>query len=152
MTALVAALLFAQAPRASVIDVSAPDAIYEDISRGYATDVVSALEKAGFDARRVDESELPAEGCRSGPCLAKIAKEQKADVVITLDATELDPKKNGVALAAMWGLNGEPLTVKRYTIATKAKKQPKELAAFATDTLAALRKRVPVPVTDAGSR
>jgi hypothetical protein len=50
----------------------------------------------------------------------------------------------------MWGLNGEPLTVKRYTV--KGSKVPKELAAFATDTLAALRKRTAplVKAPDAG--
>jgi hypothetical protein len=150
VSALVVALLFAQAPKASVVDVSAPDAIYEDISRGYAMDVVKALEKAGFEARRVDESELPVDGCHSGPCLARVAKDQKADVVITLDATELDKKTNGVAVAAMWGLNGEPLTVTRFTIKTNGK-PPKELATFATNVLAALKKKQPPPPKDAGT-
>jgi hypothetical protein len=147
--AIAVMVVCAQAPRASVVDVSAPDAIYEDVSRGYAGDVVRALEKAGFDARRVDESELPQEGCHSGPCLAKVAKEQKADVVITLDATELEPKKNGVALAAMWGRNGEPLTVKRFTV--KGAPPPKDLSAFATDVLNALRKKQPPPLRDGGT-
>jgi hypothetical protein len=150
VSALVVALLLAQAPRASVVDVSAPDAIYEDVSRGYAMDVVKALEKAGFEARRVDESELPVDGCHSGPCLARVAKDQKADVVITLDATELDKKTNGVAVAAMWGLNGEPLTVTRFTMKTNAK-PPKELATFATNVLAALKKKQPPPPKDAGT-
>jgi hypothetical protein len=152
VSALVVALLLAQAPvpKATVVDVSAPDAIYEDISRGYATDVVKALEKAGFEARRIDESELPVDGCHSGPCLARVAKDNKADVVITLDATELDKKTNGVAVAAMWGLNGEPLTVTRYTLKPNAK-PPKELATFATNVLAALKKKQPPPPRDAGT-
>jgi len=155
--AFVVAVALSQGPRAAVIDVSAPDAIYEDVSRSYAADVVRALDKAGFDARRVDESELPEKGCRFGPCLADVAKANKADVVITLDAVEVDSKKNGVAVAAMWGRNGEPLTVKRYTVKSNGK-PPKELAAFATETLAALAKRLapappkpPRPSADAGA-
>ena len=57
---------------------------------------------------------------------------------------KVDSKKNGVAVAAMWGRNGEPLTVKRYTMKPNGK-PPKELAAFATETLAALIKRVTPP-------
>jgi hypothetical protein len=130
--ALVAAALLSQSsPKAAVVDVSAPDAVYEDVSRALATQVSVALNGAGFEAVRVDENELPEEGCRAGPCLAKVAKEKKALVLVTLDATELDKKKTSVAVAALLGLNGMPLAGGRYVSVEGQKKLPKELLEFA---------------------
>ncbi len=130
MLALAAALVLAQSPKAAVIDVSQPDAVYEDVSRALATQVSVALDGAGFEAVRVDENELPEEGCRAGPCLAKVAKDKKALVLVTLDATELDKKRTSVAVAALLGLNGMPLAGGRYVAVEGQKKLPKELVEF----------------------
>ena len=129
-----------------VIDVSAPDAVYEDVSRALAQQVVAELLAAGLEAVRVDENQLPEEGCRIGPCLGQVAREQKAQVVVILDATEVDKKSTAVSLAAMAGRNGMPISAKRYTV--KSGKTPKEL----TDFVAALAKKLSPspPAADAG--
>lgn len=137
--------LLAQTPaplKAAVVDISASDAIYEDISRGLATDAASALTKAGFVAVRIDESELPPR-CRLGPCLGEMARAQSADVVVTLDARESGPDNAHatVAIAALWGLNGEPLAGGRYT-AVPGRKRPKPLTAFAEAAWKAMQKKV----------
>ena len=120
----------APSPQAAVIDVSAPDAVYEDVSRALAEQVSAALNGAGFEAVRVDENELPEDGCRAGPCLAKVAKDKHAQVLVTLDATELDKKRTQVNVAALFGLNGMPLAGGRYVSKEGDKKLPKELVAF----------------------
>lgn len=122
----------AQPPRVAVIDVSAPDAIYEDVSRGLAEALVQALVDQGIEAVRVDERELPDEGCRVGPCLGVVAKSQKAHVIVILDATE-KPKDKTTALvnvAAMAGRNGQPLAGGRYEVKDGQKKKPKGFTAF----------------------
>ncbi|MFT3839258.1 MAG: hypothetical protein QM723_19910 [Myxococcaceae bacterium] len=131
MLALVALAVLAQSsPKAAVVDVSQPDAVYEDVSRALATQVSVALDGAGFEAVRVDENELPEQGCHAGPCLAKVAKDKKALVLVTLDATELDKKRTQVAVAALLGLNGMPLAGGRYVSVEGQKKLPKELVEF----------------------
>ena len=112
-----------------VIDVSAPDAVYEDISRALTEQVVGELRSAGLEAVRVDENALPEEGCRIGPCLGVVAREQKAQVVVILDATEVDKSHTQVSVAAMAGRNGMPLTAGRYK-AKNGGKPPKELTTF----------------------
>jgi hypothetical protein len=133
-------------PRVVVVDVSAPDAVYEDVSRALAEDVVAALKTAGLEAVRIGENELPEQGCRIGPCLGQVAREQKARVVVILEATELDKTRTSVSLAAMAGHNGMPISAKRYVVKSGGK-PPKELKAFATD----LATRVLPPPVDAGA-
>ena len=140
MTPLLLALLLCQSPKAAVIDVSASDAVYEDVSRGLAEQVAHALDGAGFDAVRVDENELPESGCRAGPCLAKVAKDHHALVLVTLDATEVDKTHTQVALAALLGLNGLPLAGARYVAKQGAKKLPKELVDFTQKVFAQAQK------------
>ena len=147
MLAFIVALALSQLPpaRVVVIDVSAPDAVYEDVSRALAEQVVSELKGSGLDAVRIDENELPEEGCRLGPCLGIVAKKRQAKVVVIVDAVELDKKgKTQVSVAAMAGWNGMPINAKRYT--TKAEGKPAaELKAWVKDLL----KRLTPP--DAGA-
>lgn len=153
MVTLVLALLLAQAApfRVTVIDVSESDAIYEDVSRALAEDVARALSAAGFEAARIDESELPEFPCPPGPCLARVARQQKAQVLVTLDAKELDKVKIGVGLTALLGRDGTPLAGARYTLQVNQKKVPKELTAFGAQLLAQLNKLVRPKGADAGS-
>lgn len=143
--------------RVSVVDVSASDAVYEDVSRALAEDVVRALNKAGASAERVDERELPEDGCRAGPCLEVIAKAHKADVLVALDAVE-DGEKTKVGVLALDGRIGLPLTAVRYVVAAPGG-APKPVTAFAADVLAAVAKAraerekpapKSVPAVDAG--
>lgn len=130
-------LALAQLPSSKVvvIDVSAPDAVYEDVSRGLAEQVVKELGAAGLETIRIDENELPEEGCRLGPCLGTVARARRALVVVIVDAVELDKKgRTGVSVAAMAGHNGMPLTAKRYTTKPGAKPPP-ELKAFVADLM-----------------
>ena len=119
-----------------VLDVSAEDAVYEDESRALAIELVEYLETKGLTARRVDESELPPQGCRAGPCLEKVAK--GSDVLVTLDVAELGKGKLGVAVTALAGRTGMPLAGGRYHVNPKTKRPPKELEAFADKVLAAI--------------
>jgi hypothetical protein len=139
MLALLVALSLNQtAPRVAVVDVSAPDAIYEDVSRELAAKVAAALNEAGFDAVRVDESQLPPGGCRIGPCLGEVAKAQKAKVVVILDATELDKHRSGVGVAGLWGVDGQPLATARFVVTGDKLKPAKALERFGAE----LKKRV----------
>ncbi len=131
LSTLVLATLTQLAARLSVVDVSAPDAIYEDVSRGLADFVAVQLEKKGFTAKRADEGELTVEGCRVGPCLAVIAKTQGADVLVLLDATEDDKGRITVALTALRGTDGLPLAVGVWKT-TDAPQVTKPLTAFIT--------------------
>lgn len=147
MISLLAAVLLAQAPgpvKVVVIDISQPDAIYEDISRGYAEEVTEALNQAGFSAYRIDERELPDEGCRAGPCLAKVAVKRESHVLVALDATEVDKEKNGVALTALRGKDGMPLASARFTLTEKTKRPLKPLEKFVADLKKSAAKNVMV--------
>jgi hypothetical protein len=128
-----------------VVDVSAPDAVYEDVSRALAEEVVTALGDAGLAAVRIDENELPEKGCRIGPCLGQVAKARHARAVVIVDATELDKKRTAVSVAAMAARDGMPIGAKRYAVKEGAK-APKDLKAFATEIA---RKLLPAP--DAGA-
>jgi hypothetical protein len=129
------ALVASQVPlKVAVVDVSAPDAIYEDVSRALATQAAEQLTRAGVMAVRIDEDELPPGGCRIGPCLGEVAKAQGADVVVTLDAEEVDASTSRVAVAALWGASGEPLAGGRY-VARGVAKPPKALKRFAVDVV-----------------
>ncbi|MEW6431592.1 MAG: hypothetical protein AB1730_08775 [Myxococcota bacterium] len=137
MGALLLAAVLSQAPatlKVAVVDVSAPDAIYEDVSRQLAAQVAEALTKAGVVAVRVDEDQLPPGGCRFGPCLGEVAKAQGADVVVTVDAEEVDEVTSRVAVTALWGTNGEPLAGGRY-VARGLRKAPRALTKFAGDAV-----------------
>lgn len=155
MSALALALLLAQAPplKVAVIDISDSDAIYEDVSRALAEDVVKVLRAAGFEAVRVDESELPEAGCQVGPCLAKVARDQQAQVLVALDAKELDKVKLGVGLTALLGSNGTPLAGGRYVVRADKKRAPKELPEFAARLMAEVTKlyRPALRAPDAGA-
>ncbi len=129
-------LALAAAPSVAVLDVSAEDAVYEDESRALCVEAVEVLTAKGFTARRVDESELPPQGCRAGPCLEKVARGN--DVLVTLDVAELGKGKLGVAVTALAGRTGMPLAGGRYHVGPKTKRPPKELETFADKVLAAL--------------
>ncbi len=134
-------LALAQAPRVAVVDVSLPDAIYEDESRALAEMVVAALGKAGFESIRVDETEIPGgKRCSIGPCLGEVARMVKANVVVALDAAEVN-KHTDLILTALLGINGEPLCAKRLTVG--AKDADKKLAAFTKDLVKAAAKKFP---------
>jgi hypothetical protein len=127
---LVLTLLAQTPPQVAVIDISPEDAIYEDVSRGYANALVEALVKEGIPAVRVEESELPPEGCRLGPCLGVAARGKGALAVLTLDAEELSETKSKVVVTVMRATNGEPLAGGRYELEQGKKKAPKGLVKF----------------------
>jgi hypothetical protein len=144
MVALLAAVVLGQTGlKVAVLDVSAPDAIYEDISRELTQRVADELLGRGFSARRVDESELPVENCRIGPCLGEIAKSQRADVLVVVDAVEGAKGKVDVVLSAMRGRDGLPLSVGRWNTTIEGKKG-KQLSKFIEATWKAAAKHVPV--------
>jgi hypothetical protein len=121
---LLLALVLAVGPRTAVLDASAPDAIYEDVSRALADDAVAALAAAGLSAHRVEEDELPEGGCRSGPCLERVAQAQRAEVLVVLDAREVGrgkAKSVAVGVLALDGRTGRPLAGQRYTAGPRAR-------------------------------
>lgn len=144
MGVMLLALVLSQAPSVTVvvIDVSAPDAIYEDVSRGLAEQVVTALKAAGAKAERVDEGELPPGGCRIGPCLGEVARARGAQVVVALDAEEVEGAKSRVAVSALASVNGEPLAAGRYL---SGRGVPRALERFAKQTVEAGLARLPAP-------
>jgi hypothetical protein len=151
---LAVVLVASQAPqplqaKVAVLDVSAEDAVYEDESRALAEEVVRVLEAKGLAARRVDESELPAEGCRAGPCLEKVAK--GSDVLVTLDAVEISKGRLGVAVTALAGKTGMPLAGGRYHVGPKTKRPAKELEKFAQKVLDAVTPKPKKAPPDAGA-
>lgn len=117
-------------PVVAVIDISPEDAIYEDVSRRYAQALVEALTKEGVSAVRIDEAELPPEGCRLGPCLGRVARNKGALAVVTLDAEEVTQTKSKVTVTLMRATNGEPLAGGRYELVEGISKPPKGLIAF----------------------
>ena len=128
---LVALVVLQQAaPQVAIIDISADDAIYEDVSRRYAESLADALSKDGITAVRIDESELPPEGCKLGPCLGVAARAKGALTVVTLDAEELSETKSKVVVTLMRATNGEPLAGGRYELKAGSKKAPKGLTRF----------------------
>lgn len=135
------AFALAQAPvsKVAVVDVSAPDEIYEDVSRALADLVVDALKAAGLDAVRIDERDLPEAGCRLGPCLGDAARAKNAQVVVMCDATEAADDTSNVKLAALWSNNGAPVAVSKYTVTAGQKKAPKQLMKFAIEVAKAKR-------------
>lgn len=146
MLALALALLVGQTPpQVAVIDISSEDAIYEDVSRRYTESLVEALGKEGITAVRVDESELPPEGCRLGPCLGVAARAKGALAVVTLDAEELSEKKSKVVVTVMRATNGEPLAGGRYELKSGVKKAPKGLTTFLAQVKKAMAKVTPAP-------
>ncbi len=125
--------------KVAVVDVSQPDAIFEDVSRGIADEVVEALKATGLQAVRIDERDLPEAGCRLGPCLGEAAKAQQAQVVVMVDCAEKSPTVSTVRLAALWATNGAPVAVSRYDVEAEHKKVPKPLRTFAVDVAKAKR-------------
>ncbi len=144
LSLLLTACLAQAAPRVAVVDVSAPDAIYGDVSRALADALVAQLEKAGVEALRIEDEELPEGGCRLGPCLGVLARAHQAQVVVMLDATEVDAQRSAVAVAAMASRNGQPVAVKKYQAVNGRSKPAPALVAFAEDVAARTRKLVPV--------
>jgi hypothetical protein len=122
-------LLASPRPVVAVVDVSRPDAVYEDVSRALAADVAAALGKVGLDASRVEEDELPQEGCRAGPCLEVVARARAAQALVLLDANEKGSVIE-VSVMALRGSDGRPLAAKRYVSGASA---TKALARFARD-------------------
>lgn len=132
--------LLTQAPQLAVIDISAEDAIYEDVSRRYAQHLADALSNEGLRAVRVDEAELPAEGCKLGPCLGEVARSKQALAVVTLDAEELSETRSRVVVTMMRATTGEPLAGGRYEIRSGVRKPPKGLLKFLAAAKKALEK------------
>lgn len=130
-------------PVVVVIDISPEDAIYEDVSRRYAQALAQALTKEGVSAVRIDESELPPQGCRLGPCLGKVAKDKGALAVVTLDAEEVTVSKSKVTVTMMRATNGEPLAGGRYELAEGVSKPPQGLVAFLSQAKKVMRKLAP---------
>ena len=130
--------------RVAVLDVSAADAIYEDVSRALAEKVSDELLKKGFLSKRVDESEVPVDGCRIGPCLGVIAKSQSADVLVIVDAVEGAKGTVEVVLSAMRGRAGLPLAAGKWTTTAEGK-QNKQLSKFLVATQKAVAKNVSAP-------
>lgn len=130
--------------RVAVLDVSAADAVYEDVSRAIAERVSDELLKKGFLSKRVDESEVPIDGCRIGPCLGVIAKSQAADVLVLVDATEGAGGKIDVTLSAMRGRDGLPLAAGRW-VTTPEAKPSKQLTKFLDATQKAAARQVSPP-------
>ncbi len=130
--------------RVAVLDVSAADAIYEDVSRALAEKVSDELLKKGFLSKRVDESEVPIDGCRIGPCLGVIAKSQSADVLVIVDAVEGAKGKVEVVLSAMRGRDGLPLAAGKWSTTAEGK-QNKQLSKFLVATQKAVAKNVSAP-------
>jgi hypothetical protein len=79
---------------------------------------------------RIDESELPPEGCKLGPCLGVAARAKGALTVVTLDAEELSEAKSKVVVTLMRATNGEPLAGGRYELKAGSKKAPRGLTQF----------------------
>ena len=145
---LAAVVLVVSSQSVVVLDVSAEDAVYEDESRALAEEVVEHFNAKGFTARRVDESELPRQGCRAGPCLEKVAR--GSDVLVTIDVVELAKSRLGAAVTALAGRTGMPLAGGRYEVGPKTKRPPKELEAFARKIRDAFNVKA-APTKDAGS-
>lgn len=145
MLALALGFVLAQGTtHVAVLDVSAPDAIYEDVSRALAEQVSLELLKKGFLSKRVDESELPVQGCRIGPCLGEVAKSQSADVLLLVDATEAEKGKIDVSLSAMRGRDGLPLSVGKWSTTAEGKPN-KQLSKFITAMQKAIAKHLGPP-------
>lgn len=131
MLALALTSLLAQSPPlVAVIDISPEDAIYEDVSRRYAQALAEALSQEGVPAVRIDESELPPEGCRLGPCLGVAAREKGALAVVTLDAEAVTDTHSKVVVTVMRATNGEPLAGGRYELKAGARRVPRGLTKF----------------------
>lgn len=144
MLLTLALTVMSQAPvQVAVIDISAEDAIYEDVSRRYTQSLVEALTNGGLTAVRIDEAELPPQGCRLGPCLGVAARAKGALTVVTLDAEELSETKSKVVVTMMRATNGEPLAGGRYELKAGAKKAPKGLTAFLAQAKKAMKKVTP---------
>ena len=137
------ALLLAQSsPQIAVIDISADDAIYEDVSRSYAQALADALTRLGVPSVRVDEADLPPEGCKLGPCLGALARSQGALALVTVDAEELTSQKSRVVVTLMRATNGEPLAGGRYELEVGKKKAPRGLSSFLTEAKRVMAKVV----------
>jgi hypothetical protein len=130
--------------RVAVLDVSAADAIYEDVSRALTEKVSDELLKKGFLSKRVDESEVPIDGCRIGPCLGVIAKSQSADVLVIVDAVEGAKGTVEVVLSAMRGRDGLPLAAGKWSTTAEGK-QNKQLSKFLVAMQKAVAKNVSAP-------
>ncbi len=141
LLALALTSVFAQIPPlVVVIDISADDAIYEDVSRQYAQALAESLTHVGVAAVRIDEAELPADGCRLGPCLGVLGRGKGALAVVTLDAEQVSETKSKVVVTVMRSTNGEPLAGGRYELINGTKKPPKGLTAFLTQAKKAMEK------------
>lgn len=147
MLALALLSLLSQAPaQVAVIDISAEDAIYEDVSRKLAQSLADALGREGVSAVRVDESELPPAGCKLGPCLGVVARAKNALAIVTLDAEEVNEAKTKVVVTLMRATNGEPLAGGRYELNSGSKKAPKGLIKFLAAAKKAMAKVQPAQI------
>lgn len=122
-----------------VIDISQEDEVYEDESRALAEEVVDTFLAQKVTARRIDESELPPKGCRSGPCLEKIAKGSTA--LVAVDVVEEGKGRWGVAITGLASRNGMPLGGARYHVVPKGKRPNPELQKFVQKLLPMLKQK-----------
>lgn len=140
MLALLLVTSLAQSPHAGVIDATRHDAAYEDESRAVVAQVVARLQKAGLVARRLEKEELPP-NCTLGPCLGQAAKMHGLDVLVLVAVNDVGPTLD-VVVAALWGVNGEPLGAGRWSSPHEPGKPPKALETFATKVNVAIRKKL----------
>ena len=147
MTFAFVTLVLAQGLHVSVLDVSKPDAIYEDVSRGLAEQVATELTRAGCIAVRIDETELP-KGCKLGPCLGEMAARRQVDIVVTLDAQEQGEADAKVMLTSLRGTNGQFLGGAKYVTTPSKNQVPKALLTFAQTTLTSLTAEAPKVATE----
>jgi hypothetical protein len=140
--ALVFFSITAQTQRVVVYDVSAPDAVYEDVARDAAKTLVSRLAKQRLVAVRAETEAMPEPRCRVGPCLAKVALEATAEALITFDVAEAPNERLSIACAALRASNGALLTARRWVV-KRPTDAPKAIDRFAADLVAALAKTNP---------
>lgn len=147
MLALLAASLLGQAtPTIALVDISAPDAVYEDVSQAVVRELAELLAKGPVHVSLVTQD--AARGCRFGPCLGALAKQQQAAIVITVEVAEGEHPSLAVAALALRAADGTPLSGRRWK--TGGKKKPgKAREAFLKDVLAAAAALPPPPAPSA---
>ncbi len=135
MFALLAAAVLSQAtPTIALVDISAADAVYEDVSQPIVRELAGLLAKGPVNVTLVTQDS--AWGCRFGPCLGALAQQHHAAIVITVDIAEAEHPVLTVAALALKGADGAPLSGRRWK--TGGKKKPgKARDDFVRDVLAA---------------
>lgn len=136
MVSLLTAVLLAQAtPTLALVDISAADAVYEDVSQAAVRELAELLAKGPVNVTLVTQD--AARGCRFGPCLGALAKQHKAAIIITVDVAEAEHPAISVAALALRGADGVPISGRRWRSGGK-KKPGKARDDFVRDVFAAV--------------